>query len=300
MKNFAAVLTVSAFALASGAAAQDMTDVEITATEIRPGVAVLFGQGGNIGVSYGADGTILIDDQFAPLSAKIQQAVADLGANPVQYVVNTHWHFDHAGGNENFGNAGATIVAHDNVRVRLMEGGVVVGNDTPPAPPAALPVVTYDQGLTFHANGDTIDLMYLGGGHTDGDTVVFWRQANVVHMGDMMMNNIGWPFVDTSSGGNVEHLLTSLARVIAMTDEETVVIPGHGQLATRSDLVAWHAMIADAAARVRALRDGGSTLEAAVAAHPVAGRSNATGGFVSDDAFVTSVWNSLEAHSHGH
>ncbi len=297
MKNIAVLLTASTLALASGASAQDMSEVEITAVEIRPGVAVLFGQGGNIGVSYGADGTILIDDQFAPLTEKIQQAVADLGANPVQYVVNTHWHFDHAGGNENFGNAGATIVAQENVRVRLLNGGTVLGNATPPAPTAALPVVTYDQGMTLHANGDAIDLMYLGGGHTDGDTVVFWRQANVVHMGDMMMHAVGWPFVDTDSGGNVEHLLTSLARVIAMTDEETVVIPGHGALADRAALVAWHAMIADATARVRALRDGGSTLEAAVAAHPVAGLSNAALGFISDDAFVTSVWRSLEAHS---
>lgn len=297
--------TAIAFALATAAftvpaAAQDMTDVEITAVEIAPGVAVLYGNGGNIGVSHGDDGTILIDDQFAELTERIQQAVAGLGATPTRFLVNTHWHFDHAGGNENFGNAGATIVAHDNVRVRLAEGGTVVGNVAPPAPDAALPIITYDQGMTFNANGDTIDLMYLGGGHTDGDTVVVWRDANVVHMGDLFMHQLGWPFVDVGSGGNVQHLLTSLSRVIAMIDDETVVIPGHGELATRADLVGFHAMIAEGVRRIEALKDAGSTLEEAVAAKPVDGLANFDGGFISDDAFVTSVWQSLEEHSHGH
>lgn len=292
----AAVLTGS---LASTAHAQDMDEVEITAVEIAPGIAVLYGNGGNIGVSHGEDGTILIDDQFAELTGKIQQAVADLGASPTRFLVNTHWHFDHAGGNENFGNAGATIVAHDNVRIRLAEGGTVVGNVTPPAPPAALPIITYDQGMTFNANGDTIDLMYLGGGHTDGDTLVFWRDANVVHMGDMFMHQLGWPFVDTGSGGNVQHLLTSLSRAIAMIDEETVVIPGHGELASRADLVAFHAMIAEGVRRIEALREEGISLEEAVARQPVAGLANAEGGFISDDAFVTSVWQSLDSHAHG-
>ena len=295
----AATAATTLFA-ATPAGAQDMADVEITAADIAPGIAVLYGNGGNIGVSHGNDGTILIDDQFAQLTGKIQQAVADLGATPTRFLVNTHWHFDHAGGNENFGNASATIVAHDNVRVRLAEGGTVAGNVTPPAPDAALPIITYDQGMTFNVNGDTIDLMYLGGGHTDGDTVVIWRSGNVVHMGDMFMAQLGWPFVDTGSGGNVQHLLTSLARVIAMIDDETVVIPGHGALATRADLVAFHAMVAEGVRRIEALKDEGGTLEVAVAAKPVEGLVNFEGGFISDDAFVTSVWQSLDAQAHGH
>lgn len=291
---FAAALAV-AIAAHPALAQQAMDDVVVTATQIRPGVAVLFGNGGNIGVSYGPDGTILVDDQFAQLTGKIQAAVAGLGATPTKFLINTHWHFDHAGGNENFGNAGAMIFAHDNVRVRLAAGGIVVGVDSPPAPSAALPVVTYDDGVTFHVNGDEIDVLFFGGGHTDGDSVIFWKKANVVHTGDLFMNNLGFPFVDLTSGGNVEHLLSTLARILAMTDGETVIIPGHGELASRADLMAYRAMIAAGVSKVRALKDAGLTLDQARAAKPLEGLRNAPG-FISDDQFVESIWGSIEAH----
>jgi cyclase len=289
-----------ALCLAGAAIAQqnepDWDAVEVTATEIRPGVAVLFGQGGNIGVSHGEDGTLIVDDQFAPLVPKIQAAIAGLGASPVKFLVNTHWHFDHAGGNEPFGRAGAIIVAQTRVRDRLESGGSVLGNATPAAAKAALPVVTYDHGMSFHLNGDTIDLVHTGGGHTDGDTAVYWRKANVLHTGDMMMHRLGFPFIDLSSGGNVTHLIGSIDQMIAMTNAETVVIPGHGPLATRADLIAWRAMIATAVERVQALKTAGRTLDQAKAAKPLAGLSNAPNGFVGDDAFVESIWGSLEAH----
>jgi cyclase len=289
-----------ALCLAGAAIAQqeepDWDAVEVTATEIRPGVAVLFGQGGNIGVSYGEDGTLIVDDQFAPLVPKIQAAIAGLGASPVKYLVNTHWHFDHAGGNEPFGRAGAIIVAQTRVRDRLAAGGSVLGNATPSAAKEALPVVTYDHGMSFHLNGDTIDLVHTGGGHTDGDTAVYWRKANVLHTGDMMMNRLGFPFIDLSSGGNVQHLIGSIDQMIAMTDAETVVIPGHGALATRADLIAWRAMIATAVERVQVLKTAGRTLDQAKAAKPLAGLHNIPDTFVSEDAFVESIWGSLEAH----
>src|SRR5690606_1872795 len=176
---------------------------------------------------YGEEGTVLVDDQFAPLPERIQAAGAGLGASPTKFLINTHWHFDHAVGNQNFGKAGAVIMAHDNVGVRLKAGGTVVGNVTPPAPPVALPVVTYDDGITFHLNGDEIEVKYLGGGHTDGDSVIFWKTANVVHTGDLFMHRSGFPFVDTSSGGNVEHLLNSLAGIIAMINDETEIGRAH-------------------------------------------------------------------------
>lgn len=292
-----AAAILAAVACAPLAAQQDMSNVEIRAVEIRPGVAVLFGNGGNIGVSHGEDGTILVDDQFAPLTSKIQAAVAGLGATPTRFLINTHWHFDHAGGNENFGKAGALIFAHDNVRVRLAAGGSVIGNETPPAAPEALPVVTYGEGVTFHVNGDEVEALFVGGGHTDGDSVILWRKANVVHMGDMFMNGLGFPFIDTSSDGNVEHLLNSLARVIAMTDDETVIIPGHGELATRSDLIAYRTMVATAVDRVKALKGAGRSLDQAKAAKPLEGVRNAQG-FISDDQFVEAIWASLDAHGH--
>lgn len=294
---FGLVIALSAACAISAAAQQDMSSVQITTQQIKPGVAVLFGAGGNIGVSYGPDGTILIDDQFAPLTERIQAAIAGLGATPTRFLINTHWHFDHSGGNENFGKAGATIFAHDNVRVRLAAGGTVMGNESLPAPPEALPVVTYDQGVTFHVNGDQVEAIFIGGGHTDGDSVIRWRKANVIHMGDMFVNGGVYPFIDLSSGGNVEHLLNSLAQAISMIDDQTVVIPGHGPLATRSDLIAFRTLVATAVERVKKLRNAGSTLDAAKAAKPLAGLVG-NPGFISDDQFVEAIWGSLDAHSH--
>ena len=294
MNSKAIILAGAAVLLASPVHAQrDFSQVQVTAQELAPGIAVLFGSGGNIGVSYGEDGTILIDDQFAPLSEKIEAAVAGLGASPAAFVVNTNWHFDHTGGNENFGKAGALIFAHHNVRARM-----AVGSEgrfkVPPAPEVALPVVTYEQGVRFHRNGDTIDVMFVGGGHTDGDSVVFWREDNVVHMGDLYFNIPGYPFVDVESGGSVLHAMTSLDAVIRMIDDDTQVIPGHGPMSDKAGLVAYRAMIGQAVDLVRGLKDGGATLEAAVAAKPLAGFDRGEG-FIDADGFVTAIYQSLSA-----
>ena len=292
---FGGALALSAAGAAIAQQQPDWNAIQITATEIRPGVAVLFGNGGNIGVSHGEDGTLIVDDQFAPLAPKIQAAIAGLGASPVKYLVNTQWHFDHAGGNEPFGQAGAIIVAQTRVRDRLAAGGTVAGNNSPPAPKAALPVVTYAHSLTFHMNGDTIDVIHTGGGHTDGDSLVYWRKANVLHTGDMMMKGAGFPFVDLSSGGNVVRLITSLDQAIAMTNADTVIIPGHGPLANRADLIAWRGMIATAVERVQALKTAGRTLEQVKAAKPVAGLADTSNSFFPEDQFVEAIWGSLEA-----
>ncbi|APE28757.1 MBL fold metallo-hydrolase [Aurantiacibacter gangjinensis] len=284
-------LPIACFALlastAMSLAAQDMADVEITAEEVAPGIAVLFGRGGNIGVSHGEDGTILIDDQYAPLTGRIQQAVSDLGATPVRFLINTHYHGDHIGGNENFGHAGALIMAHDNVRERLITGT----GRTPAAAPAGLPVITYDTGMTIHANGDTVDIIYLDG-HTDGDSIVVWREDNVIHMGDLFFHEFGFPFVDVEAGGNVRHLLASLGTAIGMMDDETVVIPGHGPVATRSDLVNYRVMISESVAAVEAMLAEGMDRDAIVEANPVGPLRN-TDGFISDEAFIDAIIASL-------
>ena len=284
-------IAAAAGLLATSASAQrDLRNVEVTSEEIAPGVAVLFGAGGYIGVSHGEDATLIIDDQFAPLSAKIEAAGEGLGATPVKYVVNTHWHGDHTGGNEHFGKTGATIFAHDDVRVRMADPSLS-GRGGDPASREALPVVTYAQGVKLHLNDDTLNVMFLVGGHTDGDSVVFWEKANVVHMGDLYFKIPGFPFIDVRSGGSVYNAMRSLDLVIAMIDSETKVIPGHGPMSNKAEMVAYRAMIGEAVKRVEALRDEGKTLEEAVAAKPFAdmGRNE---GFIRDDAFVTAIWSS--------
>jgi len=299
-RNFKLLLAVPLLAVSATAAAQapDFSKVEIRAETLAPGVAVLFGAGGNIGVSHGADGTVLIDDQFAPLTGKIVAAVAALGASPVRYVVNTHWHFDHAGGNENFGKT-ATIFAHKAVRVRLAAGAKTQFGDIAPTPPQGLPVVTYDEGVTFHLNGDEIEAMFTGGGHTDGDTALYWRKANVLHTGDLMMSDAPFPFVDLESGGNAVHLVGSLDRLLAVTNAETKVIPGHGPVTDRAGLQAWRDRIAGAVETVRTAKDGGSTLEVFLATNPLKAMDRPKA-FVDSEAFARAIWASLAAGPAGH
>jgi glyoxylase-like metal-dependent hydrolase (beta-lactamase superfamily II) len=292
-----AVLLVSALIAGPASAQQpDFSKVEIRTEVLAPGVAVLFGQGGNIGVSHGPDGTVLIDDQFAPLTSKITAAVAGLGATPVRYVINTHWHGDHSGGNENLGKAGATIFAHEQVRVRLLAGNAT----TPPAAPAALPVVTFTNGITFHLNGDRIDAIFTGGGHTDGDAVLYWRGANVLHTGDLMMSNSPFPFVDTASGGNALHLVTTLDLLLLMINDQTKVIPGHGPVSTKAGLRVWRDRIAEGVEAVGKARADKRTLQDFLAANPLKVHDR-PGAFGTADRFATAVWASFDAmEDHGH
>jgi cyclase len=280
--------------LAVPAAAQDLSKVEIKTQQLAPGVAVLFGAGGNIGVSYGEDGTILIDDQFAPLTEKIQKAVADLGAQPVKFLVNTHWHFDHSGGNENLGKAGAVIMAHDNVRVRMAAGATVAGNVTPPAPKAALPVVTYADGLKLHLNGEEVRVVHVPAAHTDGDSFIHWTKSNVIHMGDLFMLGISFPFVDVGSGGNVRGFVTAADKVLAIANDQTKIIPGHGAMATKADLQNHRNMIATVIAKVEAGVKAGKTLEQIKASKPADGFGVKADGFITADAFVETVYNQVK------
>lgn len=280
------------FCLASNQAhaQQDFSKVEIQAEKLAPGLAMLRGAGGNIGVSYGPDGTILIDDQFAPLTEKIQKAVRDLGATPVKFLINTHWHFDHTGGNENLGNAGALIMAHENVRVRMVEGASLAGNVVPPAPKAALPVITYSDGLKLFLNGEEVRVIHMPAGHTDGDSIIHWTKSNVIHMGDLFMFGISFPFVDTSSGGNVRGLVSAADKVLAIADEQTKIIPGHGGVARRSDLVNYRNMVAGVIAKVEAGIKEGKTLEEIKTARPADGYGVKADGFISADRFVETVY----------
>jgi glyoxylase-like metal-dependent hydrolase (beta-lactamase superfamily II) len=241
MRTLLSLLTALTLA-ASASAQQDFANAEIVAEPVAAGVHMLVGPGGNIGVSVGEDGVFLIDDQYAPLTDRVLAALRTLTADPVRFVLNTHWHEDHTGGNEHLGGAGALIVAHDNVRVRMsVEQLLRFGSQSmtvPPSPPVALPVVTFAEDVTFHLNGDEIHAFHVDSAHTDGDAIVHFRGANVVHMGDVYFHG-GFPFIDTSSGGSIDGVIAAVDEVLGLIGDDTKIIPGHGPLATRADLQAY-------------------------------------------------------------
>ncbi len=284
------------FALAPPLLAQaDPEEIKIETVEVADGVYMLVGQGGNIGVSAGEDGVFLIDDQFAPLTAKIQAAVAEVSDQPIRFLLNTHWHYDHTGGNENLGEAGAVIVAHDEVRRRLKAGGLIefFNNQIPPSPEAALPVITFADSLTFHLNGDELHVFHVPPAHTDGDSIIHFKGANVVHMGDLYFNGL-YPFIDGSSGGSVDGVIAASERVLAMTDEETKIIPGHGALSNRAELAAYVEMLNGVRAKVGALVDAGKSLEETIAAKPTAAWDDPWGKvFITPEQFTTIVYQIL-------
>jgi glyoxylase-like metal-dependent hydrolase (beta-lactamase superfamily II) len=284
-------LLLSIVALASVAQAQqDMSKVEIKAEQLAPGVAVLFGAGGNIGVSYGEDGTVLIDDQFAPLTGKIQTAIAGLGASPVKFLINTHWHGDHTGGNENFGKAGAVIMAHDNVRVRMASDQKTGFGEIKASPKAALPVITYAEGLKLHLNGEEVRVVSVPPAHTDGDSIVHWTKSNVIHMGDLYFNKVTFPFVDRGSGGDVRGVIIAADKALAMADDATKIIPGHGPVATKADLKAYRDMVSEIVSRVERAAKEGKTLGEVKAMKPADGFGVATNGFITANRFVETVY----------
>lgn len=288
------IVGISLAALAVAALAQP-TDVKITAEVVAPGVNVLFGQGGNIGVSHGEDGTVLIDDQFAPLTPKIQAAIAALGAAPVKFLINTHWHGDHTGGNENFGKAGALIMAHDNVRVRMATPQTRGERTTPASPKVALPVVTYHDGLSLHLNGDEVRTYHMHDAHTDGDSIVIWKKANVVHMGDLYFNKVTLPFIDLNSGGNAKGMLAAIEKTLKLINPQTKIIPGHGPMASYADLQGYRDMLKTVIDAVQAGITAKKTLPDIQALKPAAKWDTNPQAFIRGDAFVEAVYKSLTA-----
>lgn len=261
----AAVLTLAA----SPAVAQlKPPDLTVHSEQVAPGIHVLFGNGGNIGVSTGADGVFLIDDQYAPLTPAVIAALKDLGAGVPRFVLNTHWHGDHTGGNENLAKEGAIIIAHDQVRARMGSNQFLsfLQSAVPASPPAALPILTFGDAVTLHLNGDEIHATHVEHAHTDGDVIVRFRQANVIHAGDVFFRY--YPFIDSGSGGSVQGVIAAVDRILAMADDRTRIIPGHGPLASRADLVAYREMLAVTSGRIRELVRAGKTVEEVLAARP--------------------------------
>ncbi|MGB3723996.1 MAG: MBL fold metallo-hydrolase [Pacificimonas sp.] len=306
------LMTAAALAMPLAAAqAQDdrFAGVEITSESAAPGVEVLYGAGGNIALAHGdgIDGqpeAFLVDDQFAPLTPKIMAKIRELAGTDARFLVNTHWHGDHSGGNENFGEAGTLIIAHDNVRARMSSQQTRGERVTPASPAAALPVLTFRDRQTIHAAGMTIHASHVRHAHTDGDALVYFEDANVLHMGDTFFDESAgtFPFIDTASGGSIQGLIDAVDIGLKTSDAETAVIPGHGKLTDRDGLAAYRDMLVTVRDNVQALIDGGADRDAVIAATPAAAYAASRGdGFIKADGFVGVVYDGLtatKAHSH--
>jgi glyoxylase-like metal-dependent hydrolase (beta-lactamase superfamily II) len=293
-----AVLALVPLALAPAAGGErDWSKVEVEVEQVAPGVAMLRGAGGNIGLAYGAGGAFLVDDQYAPLHEKLLRAVRSVTAQPIRFVLNTHWHGDHTGGNEALGKAGTLVIAHDNVRKRMSsEQFVAFWEDTvAPSPPAALPVVTFSDAVTFHLDGEEIHTRHLPPAHTDGDSVVTLRRANVVHLGDVFFNRL-YPFIDASSGGSLDGTVEAVEAVLGEIDEATKVIPGHGPLGDRAALAAYRDMLVGVREAVRAQVRSGRSQAEVVAAKPTAPWDEVWGGgWMTPDRFAELVYQLVKA-----
>jgi len=265
---------------------------EFKVQQLRPGLHVLLGQGGNVAVWLGPDGVLLVDDGLAATAPQLLEAVGKISHAPIRFVVDTHWHPDHTGGNEALARAGAVIVAHESVRERL--GLAQLDDETDsrsaPPPPAALPVVTFASTAAIYLDGERVDLVHVADAHTDGDVIVRWQTANVVHLGDLFYNG-GYPFIELASGGSLAGMVAAIEATLARTDAQTIVIPGHGPVATRAELAAYRDMLVAVGKRVRAAVERGQSLEEVLAGRPTADFDERYGkGAASPERFVRTLY----------
>jgi len=270
--------------------------VPIETIAVADGIHMLVGRGGNVAVATGPDGTFVIDDQYAEQFAGIERAIAALSAQPVKFLVNTHWHGDHTGGNAQMGKLGAVIVAHENVRSRLSSDQAIefFHSETPASPAIALPIVTFTSDITFHLNGGVIEVFHVDRAHTDGDAVVHFRDANVIHTGDVFFNGM-YPFIDSGTGGSITGVIAAVEKILALANDETRLIPGHGPLGRTRDLKKYLEMLRATRQAVASLIVGGSTEEQAVLAHPTASFDPVWGGgFIKPDVYVRMIYNDLK------
>ncbi|HEV8188733.1 MAG TPA: MBL fold metallo-hydrolase [Pyrinomonadaceae bacterium] len=294
MKKFLLLIVSLLFAV-SASAQTDFSKVEMKATKVAGNVWMLEGAGGNIGVSVGDDGLLIVDDQFAPLADKIRAALKGIADKKLHFILNTHWHGDHTGGNVAFGPE-ATIIAHDNVRKRLAteQKSTVFNSTTPPSPKEALPVITFDQTLTVHFNGEEIRAIHYPKGHTDGDSVIFFSASNVVHLGDDFFAG-RFPFVDLESGGSVEGLVKNIGELIAKIPADAKLIPGHGPISTLDDLKSYHRMLQQTTEIVRGKIKAGKTLDQIKTEGLPAEWAPWGTGFIKTDRWVETIYKSLTA-----
>ena len=284
-------LALLLFAATTALAQGDFSKVEIKAEKVAGNIYMLTGAGGNIGVSVGDDGTVIIDDQYAPLAPKIEAALRLITPKPVRFILNTHYHGDHTGGNEHFGKT-APIVAHENVRKRLSSGVSVRGTAVPAAPAGALPVVTFNDTLTIHLNGEDVRAVHTPHGHTDGDSVIWFTKSNVVHMGDQFFN-ANFPFVDVENGGSVRGMIHNVDEVLARIPDDAKVIPGHGALSDKNGLRRFGAMLKATSAAVEAGIGAGKSLDQLKTEKVLAAWDSWGQGFIKTDDWITTLYGEI-------
>jgi cyclase len=292
------------FGLTQAFAQQDFSKVEMKVQKVAGSVFMLQGSGGNIGASVGDDGIVIVDDEFLPLAEKIEAALKGIADKPVKVVLNTHWHGDHTGSNPHFGEK-APIVAQENVRKRLASGGKTRFGETKPAEKTALPIITFEDNVSVHLNGEDIRAIHFPNGHTDGDSVIFFKQSNVVHMGDDFFNGM-YPFIDIDSGGSVQGMIAGDEKVLAEVPDDVKIIPGHGGLATKDDLRKFITMLKETSAAVAAGIKKGKTV-AQLKQEKVLAKWDSWGqSFIKSDLFIEILYDSLKnkpsgpKNSHGH
>jgi glyoxylase-like metal-dependent hydrolase (beta-lactamase superfamily II) len=274
--------------------------VEYAPTALSSTVTMIKGRGGNIAVSAGEDGVFIIDDQLEPLTEQLVAAIRSISDEPIRFVINTHYHGDHVGGNEKIGKAGAVIIAHDNIRERMTTDQFNhFFNDTTPAwPKGALPVVTFNDQATLHLNGESVTAYHVPRGHTDGDSIVYFSESNVLHMGDIFFNG-RYPYIDLDGGGTIQGMISAVEKGLVLSNDETRVIAGHGPMSDRAGLQEYHDFLVTVRDRVQALIDQGMSLEQAIAAKPTAEWDDILGEvWITGDQLVTFVYNSLTGVDH--
>ena len=270
--------------------------VSYSTFQLSDTVYMLVGRGGNVGISAGDDGLFIIDDQLAPITAQLLEAIRKISNQPIRFVINTHFHFDHTGGNEAIGGAGTVIIAHDNIRKRMTSEQVnlFLPRTTPPHPQAALPMVTFNDRMSLHLNGETATAYYVANGHTDGDSIIHFPLSNVIHMGDMYFNGM-YPYVDLEAGGAIQGVIQAADLALSLADDETRIIPGHGPLAITEDLRNYRDFLVDAVENVQVLIDQGKDLQQTIDAQPTAEWDEELGKvWITPAQFVTFIYNSLE------
>ncbi len=298
MPCFAVVLLLlfTLTSIASFVNAQMDENVTISTTKLTNNTYMLKGSGGNIIVSVGQDGVFMVDDQFAPLTEKIKQAISNITDQPVKFVINTHWHSDHTGGNENFGELGAIIISHDNVKKRLSteQFSEFFNRTVPPLSEKGLPIITFSDNMTISQNGDEIKVIHMDNGHTDGDSVVYFTKSNVIHVGDDFTDK-SYPIIDISSGGSIDGLISSLQTILALIDDETKVISGHTEISNKTKVNDLANMLIDVRQNVSQMIGDGKSLEEIIAAQPTSNYDEIyyEHSIIKPEDFVTHIYQSL-------